>query len=225
MRCGLRTALRTAMLLGVCGGLLAATPDVVRAQETLAQETLARETLGPPSPARPPHRAGPPIPASQPCRVGHPCSQTQMPRETDAEQERPRHEVPYEAPPAVITSGFGWRPDPFDASERDFHAGIDLAVPTGTPIFAPAAGDVLQAGAAEGYGLSVLVRSGRHVWRVAHLSVVAVQANTSVTAGTYLGRSGATGRVTGPHLHFEVRRAGAPISPGLFLEALARRRR
>jgi murein DD-endopeptidase MepM/ murein hydrolase activator NlpD len=96
-----------------------------------------------------------------------------------------------------------------------FHTGVDFTASTGTPVRAAGAGCVVSAGwDAGGYGNLVVVghRLGLSSW-YAHLSSIAVRRGRCVTAGTLLGRVGATGRSTGPHLHFELRLRGAAVDP------------
>lgn len=101
------------------------------------------------------------------------------------------------------------------------HTGIDLAVPQGTPVYAVGAGVVLVAGWSGAYGNAVTVRMpDDHYSLVAHLSRVSVRVGAEVRAGTLLGKSGATGRATGPHLHLEVRARreyGSDIDPVKYL--------
>ncbi|AUG79021.1 Putative peptidase [Kitasatospora sp. MMS16-BH015] len=100
------------------------------------------------------------------------------------------------------------------------HTGLDFAAPTGTPAVAVAAGTVTSAGWAGAYGYRVVLTlpDGTELW-YCHLSAITTTAGP-VTPGTQLGRVGATGNVTGPHLHLEVRpAAGAPIDPLPWLHA------
>ncbi|MEV7193983.1 M23 family metallopeptidase [Streptomyces sp. NPDC093510] len=101
------------------------------------------------------------------------------------------------------------------------HTGIDLAVPQGTPVYAVGGGVVLVARWSGAYGNAVTVRMpDGHYSLVAHLSSISVRQGADVAAGDLLGRSGATGRATGPHLHLEVRvrRAyGSDIDPVSYL--------
>ena len=95
-----------------------------------------------------------------------------------------------------------------------WHPGLDFPAPTGTPVTAAAAGRVVFDGYDDGYGLTVVLDHGNSVrTRYAHLSVAAVARNTHVLPGAMIGRVGATGRATGPHLHFELRLRGAAIDP------------
>ncbi len=112
---------------------------------------------------------------------------------------------------ATLTSGFGVR---FLGARPDIHRGVDLDVPTGTPVQAMAGGRVRFAGVMSGFGNVVwLDHDGGLVSLYAHLSEISVRDGQEVTAGDLLGRSGATGSVTAPHLHFEVWRWGRPVDP------------
>ncbi|MEA5515565.1 M23 family metallopeptidase [Nodularia sp. UHCC 0506] len=107
--------------------------------------------------------------------------------------------------PARISSVFGWRIHPI-SGDRRFHAGTDLAAPTGTPVVAVAAGTVQNANWMGGYGLTVTVNhASAQQTLYAHLSELFVQPGQRVEQGTVIGRVGSTGNSTGPHLHFEVR--------------------
>lgn len=115
---------------------------------------------------------------------------------------------------AGITSGFGWRRHPISGGSK-FHAGIDLAAPTGTPIVATAAGMVTSADWYGGYGLCVTIdHQNGYVTLYGHMSQIAVSAGQQVQAGQPLGRVGSTGSSTGPHLHYELRRDGYAVNPG-----------
>ena len=112
---------------------------------------------------------------------------------------------------ASITSGFGlrflgWRPD--------LHRGVDLSVPTGTPVSAMAGGRVRFAGLQRGFGNVVWIDHGAGYTTVyAHLSEIRVRRGDPVRAGQVLGASGASGNASAPHLHFEVWRWGRPVDP------------
>lgn len=114
---------------------------------------------------------------------------------------------------ARLTSGYGSRFHPVLGGTR-FHAGIDLAAPTGTPVKATGSGQVARAGWAGGYGILVSINHGGAVeTRYAHLSAIAVRPGDIVKAGQVIGYVGSTGRSTGPHLHYETRVAGQPTNP------------
>jgi murein DD-endopeptidase MepM/ murein hydrolase activator NlpD len=115
--------------------------------------------------------------------------------------------------PGRISSGYGWRRDPI-AGDRRFHQGIDLAVPIGSDVPAARGGTVSFAGDLPGYGLTVVINhDARLATRYAHLSALDVRAGDEVAAGQTIAQSGATGRATGPHLHFEVLEDGKPVDP------------
>ena len=89
------------------------------------------------------------------------------------------------------------------------HSGIDIAAPTGTPIYAPAAGRVVRAGAASGYGLAVYIEhADGSVTVYGHINDYFVQAGERVSAGDVIAEVGNTGQSTGPHLHFQVNTQG-----------------
>jgi murein DD-endopeptidase MepM/ murein hydrolase activator NlpD len=118
-----------------------------------------------------------------------------------------------------VTSGFGPRIDPFLGTPA-LHTGIDLLEIYGTPVHATAAGRVVSAGPDGGYGNMVEIDHGNGLTtRYAHLSSIDVVPGQNVGFGTVLGHIGATGRATGPHLHYEVRIDGEPVDPERFLKA------
>jgi murein DD-endopeptidase MepM/ murein hydrolase activator NlpD len=105
--------------------------------------------------------------------------------------------------------------DGFGPRGNRFHAGIDLPAPLGTPVAAAAAGTVTWAGRRSGgWGLLVVVRHADGVRTLyAHLSAIDVRVGDAIAGGTVVGRVGASGDATGPHLHFEVRVHGAAVDP------------
>ena len=116
---------------------------------------------------------------------------------------------------ARLTSRFGMRSDPIQSGRR-FHAGIDLAAPQGSPVFATSPGVVSRAAWQGGYGLTIAVEHANGVQtRYAHLSRLAVAPGQRVGTGDIIGYVGSTGRSTGPHLHYEVRRNGQVLNPAL----------
>lgn len=104
---------------------------------------------------------------------------------------------------APVSSGFGMRVHPITGL-ANYHQGIDLAAPAGTPVLAAYSGQVVAAGPAGNLGNAVVIAhdTSRRT-RYGHMSKVAVQANTWVEQGQVIGFVGSTGRSTGPHLHFE----------------------
>ena len=125
--------------------------------------------------------------------------------------------------PAVgrFSSGFGARVDPLDKTKA-FHPGLDIAAPKGAPVVAAAGGEVIHAGPAGTYGNMIAVRQpdGTET-RYAHLAAVDVKVGDKIAAGTHLGAVGSTGRSTGPHLHFEVLKAGKAVDPRPYLEPVS----
>ncbi|MDF3301713.1 transglycosylase family protein [Streptomyces tropicalis] len=106
---------------------------------------------------------------------------------------------------------------------KGYHTGVDFVVPTGTSVRAVESGHVVAAGWGGSYGYQVVIRhaDGRYT-QYGHLSAVSVRAGQSVGGGQRIGRSGATGNVTGPHLHFEVRTGpdfGSDVDPVAYLRA------
>lgn len=112
-----------------------------------------------------------------------------------------------------VSSGFGWRPDPF-TGERAWHAGIDIAAPAGAPVQAAWDGQVVFAGERGGYGRMVIVEH-HDGWRTlyAHNNENKVQAGDTVRAGQTIATVGSSGRATGPHLHFEIRQDNLAWNP------------
>jgi len=119
----------------------------------------------------------------------------------------------------TITSSFGNRTDPF-LRRAAFHAGIDFRATTGTPVLAAASGTVRVAATNGGYGKMVEIDHGNGLTtRYAHMSQIGVSVGQTITGGQQLGLTGSTGRSTGPHLHFEVRKGGSAIDPSRFIAA------
>ncbi len=113
----------------------------------------------------------------------------------------------------IIVSNFGYRNDPF-TGEYKVHEGIDIAAPTGTPVYASADGIVIFAGYKEGYGLEIEIsHQNGIITRYAHLSRVLVSPSQKVKRGEIIGKVGSTGKSTGSHLHYEVIINGRPVNP------------
>lgn len=124
------------------------------------------------------------------------------------------HHLPTEG---VVTSGFGDRHHPVLRAVHH-HDGIDIANAHATTVYATASGRVVRIIRNRGYGLMVEIDHG-HGWRsrYAHLSAAHVARGAVVFAGAIVGQMGATGRVTGTHLHFELRYRGRPVNPAPYL--------
>lgn len=126
--------------------------------------------------------------------------------------------VPSSAPVAgPISSGFGFRSDPF-TGRTALHAGLDFPANVGTSIVAAAGGVVVASEVHPNYGNMVMIDHGNNlVTRYAHASKVLVKAGDLVKRGQLIAEVGSTGRSTGPHLHFEVHLDGVPQDPAKFL--------
>ena len=118
-----------------------------------------------------------------------------------------------------VTSEFGYRSDPF-TGETQGHTGMDLAVPTGTPVRAALPGTVTAAQYHSSYGYYVMVDHGNGLSTLyAHNSQLLVRVGQTVDTGDIVSLSGSTGRSTGPHLHFEVRVNGQGTNPRYYMPA------
>ena len=120
---------------------------------------------------------------------------------------------------ARMSSGYGMRDHPV-LRRRANHQGIDLAAPSGTPVYATADGVVEKAQYWSSYGNIVTIEHGASMeTRYAHLSGYAVRAGDRVRKGQLIGYVGSTGRSTGPHLHYEVRVDGDAVNPVPYMNA------
>jgi murein DD-endopeptidase MepM/ murein hydrolase activator NlpD len=151
-------------------------------------------------------------------------------QEEAAEQERQRTGVASAPPPSSgemqwplsgpITSPYGMRLNPFGGGNTEYHPGIDIGVDVGTTVAAAAAGKVIIVGWVSGYGNYIAIDHGGGISTgYGHLSSFYVSVGQEVQRGQAIGASGNTGRSTGPHLIFEVRRNGTPVDPNPYLVA------
>jgi murein DD-endopeptidase MepM/ murein hydrolase activator NlpD len=134
---------------------------------------------------------------------------------------RPSVSVPAGMPVGGVrmSSGYGMRNHPVLGGRRS-HNGVDLAGPTGTPVYATADGIVGKAERFGSYGKYIQIEHGGEMeTRFAHLSGYNVVAGQRVRKGDLIGYIGSTGRSTGPHLHYEVRIAGEPVDPRPYMVA------
>lgn len=123
------------------------------------------------------------------------------------------------APGHVVTSPFGVRADPLIGTAA-LHSGMDFRAPTGMAAKVTAAGVVVKAGWNGGYGRMVEVDHGQgYATRYGHLSEILVKVGQKLKAGDVIGKTGSSGRSTGPHLHYEVRHNGEAVNPLRFLNA------
>lgn len=112
-----------------------------------------------------------------------------------------------------VTSGFGNRKSPFTGQE-EFHRGLDISAPRGTPIYAPASGRVVAADKDGSNGLTLVLSHSPNIsTRYSHLQRIAVKPGDMIKRGDLVAFVGDTGRSTGPHLHYEVLLAGVPQNP------------
>jgi murein DD-endopeptidase MepM/ murein hydrolase activator NlpD len=119
-----------------------------------------------------------------------------------------------------INSGFGEREDPvLGNGEGEFHKGVDIGAPDGTPVHAPADGRIVRAGLGSGYGREIQIDHGNGVVTLyAHLSGFNVVEGQNVVKGEVIGYVGHSGsRVTGPNLHYEVQIRGSAVNPHKYL--------
>lgn len=118
-----------------------------------------------------------------------------------------------------FTSQFGYRRDPKTGGRR-MHSGVDFAAGIGTPLYATADGVVTHAGWQSGYGRLVKIQHEFGIeTRYAHQSRIRVKVGQRVSRGQHIGDMGASGRVTGVHLHYEVRVGGKAVNPMIYIKA------
>jgi murein DD-endopeptidase MepM/ murein hydrolase activator NlpD len=118
-----------------------------------------------------------------------------------------------------ITSSFGEREDPVKGNgEGEFHKGLDISAPDGTPVHVTADGVVKLVGFVNGYGREVVVDHGHGVESCyAHMSAFSAIVGQTVIRGQVIGYVGHSGRVTGPNLHYEVRIRNTPVNPHRYM--------
>ena len=118
-----------------------------------------------------------------------------------------------------FTSDYGFRRDPKTGGRR-MHKGVDFAASLGTDLHATADGVVTEAGWSSGYGRLIKIQHEFGIeTRYAHLSKIRVKVGQRVSRGDHIGDMGASGRVTGVHLHYEVRVGGKAVNPMIFIKA------
>ncbi|MEJ5166203.1 MAG: M23 family metallopeptidase, partial [Thermoanaerobaculia bacterium] len=113
----------------------------------------------------------------------------------------------------IPTAGFGLRSNPFGQG-AEFHTGIDISCPSGSPVYASADGMVVEADYSGGLGKCITLFHGLGIsTKYGHLSKIVVREGQKIKRGTLIGYTGSTGRSTGPHLHYEVLLNGKPVNP------------
>ncbi len=118
-----------------------------------------------------------------------------------------------------ISSNFGSRNNPFDGINLENHAGLDIKGEHGTPVKSTANGKVIFAGYKGAYGNLVIVQHGEDFETYyGHLSKILVKENQNIKVNAIIGNVGSTGRSTGPHLHYEIRKSGKTINPQTYLD-------
>lgn len=112
----------------------------------------------------------------------------------------------------ILTGHFGkWRGG---RHRGHYHAGVDIAAPTGTPILAPLDGKVIFAGRKGAYGKTLILEHEDGIATLyGHTSEILVEEGEIVKKGQFIAKVGSSGRSTGPHLHYEVRTEGSPVNP------------
>ncbi|MFE9631526.1 M23 family metallopeptidase [Streptomyces sp. NPDC006463] len=178
--------------------------------ERLARETAAQEAKAKVEAAR---KVAEEAAAQAEAKAAQEAEEARKAAEAKAEQERVAKAAgSYSLPTSAytLTSHYG---DSGSMWSSGYHTGLDFAAPTGTPAKAVAAGKIASAGWSGAYGYRIVLQleDGTEVW-YCHLSSMSVTSGT-VAPGETIGRVGATGNVTGPHLHLEVRKGGSTIDP------------
>jgi murein DD-endopeptidase MepM/ murein hydrolase activator NlpD len=120
----------------------------------------------------------------------------------------------------TVISNYGKRSNPFHSEGSEFHGGLDISAQHGAPVKTTAKGKVIFAGTQSGYGkLVVIDHDNEFQTFYAHLSKIVVEKGQKVDTNEVLGNVGASGRATGPHLHYEIRKNLKPLSPETYLIA------
>ncbi len=119
---------------------------------------------------------------------------------------------------SAFTSFFGYRGNPFEFGRNEFHPGLDFRGQVGDQVKCTASGRIVFTGRAGGYGNCIKIQHADNLqtW-YGHLSHINVREGQRVNVGEVIGRVGSTGRSTGPHLHYEVRKNGRPVNPIQYL--------
>lgn len=118
-----------------------------------------------------------------------------------------------------LSSDYGYRKNPF-GGEQQFHKGIDMAAPEGTPVYACKAGKVISATKLDAtFGNYIVIKHSNGLSSIyAHLSKMIVKMGEAVSTGQKIGEVGKTGKVTGAHLHFEIRQNGQATNPNAYIK-------
>ncbi|CAM5497979.1 peptidase [Streptomyces avidinii] len=187
--------------------------------ERAAQEAAAKEAREAREAQETARKAAEAAAAEQAAKEQREAQEAKAAAEAKAAQERAAKSAGKYALPTsayTLTSHYG---DSGSMWSSGHHTGLDFAAPTGTPVKAVGAGTITSAGWSGAYGYRIVLElpDGTEVW-YCHLSSMSVTGGP-VAAGDTIGRVGATGNVTGPHLHLEVRQGGATVDPLAWLTA------
>ena len=118
----------------------------------------------------------------------------------------------------LVSSGYGYRIDPFNKKRKAFHSGVDFSTHYGTSVKSTADGVVQMAGGYKGYGKCVIIKhKNGYKTLYGHLSKINVTKGQKIAPGDKIGEVGSTGRSTGPHLHYEVIKNGKRVNPKKYL--------
>ncbi|WP_030923646.1 transglycosylase family protein [Streptomyces sp. NRRL B-24720] len=203
-------------------------PDLIFPGQRLTLDVSHTPQAGPKSGTRPaakPSRSSEPKQKTRPHQTAKPSHRTTSPHQVGKAQpkktERAEKDSGLVAPVAATRVGTAYHQAGSWAS--GYHTGVDFPVPTGTSVKAVASGTVVSAGWAGAYGYEIVIRhsDGRYS-QYAHLSALLVREGQHVSGGRRIARSGSTGNVTGPHLHFEIRTGpgyGSDVDPLSYLRA------
>lgn len=183
--------------------------------ERIAQEAAAKDARAAQETAR---KAAEAAAAEQAAKETREAEEAKAAAEAKAKQEAAASSSSYSLPTSAytLTSHYG---DSGSMWSSGHHTGLDFAAPTGTPVKAVGGGKITLAGWSGAYGYRIVLElpDGTEIW-YCHLSSMSVTGGT-VAAGDTIGRVGATGNVTGPHLHLEVREGGSTVDPLAWLTA------
>ncbi|MER6504108.1 transglycosylase family protein [Streptomyces sp. NPDC001455] len=177
-----------------------------------------------PSPATEPRRQA--VERHETAKPPHPAAKPKAKPKTPSRGTEARHPARSETRQGLVApvgAGVGTPYHRAGAWASGFHTGVDFPVPTGTSVKAIGSGTVVSAGWAGAYGYQIVIRhaDGKYS-QYAHLSALHVREGRHVSAGQRIARSGSTGNVTGPHLHFEIRTGpgyGSDVDPLAYLRA------
>ncbi|WDO04689.1 peptidoglycan DD-metalloendopeptidase family protein [Streptomyces murinus] len=198
-----------------------ADPDLIIPGERLGLHP-AKVPTGPAKTAKAPAKAAENAKTAKPTETAKPTKSAKKRPTSHPVKPKVHHPSTSIVAPVHAAIGTGYRvAGPYWS--KGYHTGVDFLVPTGTAVHAAEAGEVVAAGWGGSYGYQVVIRhADGHYTQYGHLSAISVRVGQRVAAGGRIARSGATGNVTGPHLHFEVRTGpgfGTDIDPLAYLRA------